>query len=330
MKVFIGIDVSKQRLDVAVLKNGNIESERAFLNRKSGIMSIITKIGKLADRKEIVFGCEPTGVYHRMLVRMVHEYGYCIKLINPRFTKHEAMANGVRDQTDKVDAALIARRLEAERSNDRFWAPEDEGIVEIRDLLKRRHQLKKMIQQENNRNDRFCENKFVAKSLENSLKTLRAEKKAIEKKIYELKKADPELNLVVELFRTIPGVGFWTAISFTAKIGDHRRFKKASQVVAYLGLSPLRKVSGTSVQRGMMSRQGESMFRSTLYMAAVAAIRGDNVYSAYHKTLEERGNGYKYGAAAVMRKMVRVMFAIWRDGEPFSEERYGEIYKKSA
>jgi transposase len=330
MAVYAGIDVSKGTLDLSVLKDGKVDKAKRYDNSCSGIMSIIRDVDKIADNQEIIYGCEATGIYDRVLLYTVYGMQHKIKRINPRYTKHEAMANGVRNQNDKADSLLIARRLEANRPGDRFWKPEHEGNIELRKLLKRREQLLQMKLDEENRKDTVDQDSFVGQSILSFIEHLKTQIELIEAKIYEFIDSDSKLKKIDKLLRTAPGVGRIISAYFIAIIGNIDRFQTAAQVVAYMGLSPLQKTSGTSVNRSRMSRQGDPQFRKVLYMGAMRAICGDNVYSMYANTLEERGKPYKYRATAVMRKMTRTMFAMWRDEEPFSEERYGQLLKKCA
>ena len=127
----------------------------------------------------------------------------------------------------------------------------------------------------------------------------------------------------VKVARSVPGVGRITSNAFIARVGDVGRFYGADEVVSFLGLCPRQKISGSSVNKSFLSRRGDALLRKYLYMAALAATRMDSVYHDYYDSLVSRGVCKKKARVAVMRKLIRVLYAVLRDGVPFSNERYG-------
>jgi len=322
LKTYVGIDVSKEKLDIAMLFDGNIIARGEFVNDKSGVRTLLKWAKKkLKHGSEPVFGCEATGIYHLNCAQIIFNGKQKFVVINPRFIKHELEAMGRKNKTDKVDAEVIAIRLS--REIDRLWTPPSDAVRLLQDLLLRREQLSRAIVSEMNRRDRFP-NGTARKSVETIIKALQQELDEIECRMDEVVDSDDDLKEQVELADSVPGVGPVIAKAFIAAIGDIDNFADAEQALSFLGTCPRQRISGTSLNKSWMSKQGNHILRKLLYMGAMAtATKSKNsVYKKYYESLVARGKSKRAAIAAVMRKIVRAMFAVVRDREPFSNQRY--------
>ena len=321
MKAFIGVDVSKNTLDVAAVAANKIAFRGKFGNNIKGIANLITKAAQKLKAYELVFGCEATGIYHKLFAKTVYREGYDVAVINPRLVHHEFESMGRKTSTDRIDAHVIAYRLS--REQDRLWEPCDADQELLRDLILRRDQILRTLKSEKSRLDRFPSGNRVRKSVERIIKMLEKELAGIEKEIKGTVESSAVLKEKTELARSVPGVGKLVAASFVAVVGDVGKFENAGQLTSFLGLCPRQKISGTSVNRSYLSRTGDGLLRRHLYMGAVATISKKNVYHDYFDSLVGRGKCKKQALAAVMRKMARAVYAILRDNKPFSLDRYG-------
>jgi len=321
MKAFIGVDVSKKTLDVAAVVANKIVFQAQFGNNKKGIADLIAKAARKLKAYELVFGCEATGVYHELFAKMVHQAGFSVAVINPRLVHYELESMGRKTSTDRIDAQVIAYRLSKEQ--DGLWEPVDADQKLLRDLILRRDQILRTIKAEKSRLDRFPEGNRVRKSVKRIIKTLEKELAEIEKEIESTVESSAVLKERTDIARSVPGVGKLVAASFVAVVGDIGRFENAGQLTSFLGLCPKQKISGTSVNRSYLSRSGDGLFRRHLYMGAVSTLARNNVYHDYYDSLIGRGKCAKQALSAVMRKMARAVYAVLRDNEPFSMEKYG-------
>lgn len=321
MEAYVGIDVSKRWLNLALVVDGDCVCEFRIDYNQSEIANVINKLHVTAPKRELLFACEATGQYHKAMIYQLHELGYRVKVINPRMTHHEKMAKNETSGTDAIDAIIIAKRLQ--NGDDRFWKPEHEGNVELRELLLRRDQLKKEINREKNRLDRFTRTGPTLRSLKRSISFLENEFELIEEEIKKVIDNNEDIQHDMKLLQSIPGVGYYSSLAFLARIQDVARFNSASELVKYLGLAPLNKISGSSIRKSRLSKTGDALYRSTLYIAAVGQTYRDNVYGKYYRNLRNRGKAGKTSIVALMRKMTRAMYAVLRDQQPFSNELYG-------
>lgn len=322
MKTYVGIDVSKEKLDVAMLFDGNVIARGEFVNDKSGVRTILKWAKKkLKHGSEPVFGCEATGIYHLNCAQIIFNGKQKIVVINPRFIKYELEAMGRKNKTDKVDAEVIAIRLS--REIDRLWTPPSDAVKLLQDLLLRREQLSRAIVSEINRRDRFP-NGAARKSVETIINALQQELDEIERRMDEVVNSDNDLKEQVALADSVDGVGPVIAKAFMAVIVNTANFADADQALSFLGICPRQRISGTSLNKSWMSKRGNRIFRKLLYMGAMSAATKSkkSVYKDYYEQLVARGKSKKAAIAAVMRKMVRAMFAVVRDRVPFSDQRY--------
>ena len=322
MKTYVGIDVSKEKLDAAMLFNGKIIACGEFVNDKTGVKILLKWAKKKSKpRAELVFGCEATGIYHLTCAQTLFDAKQKFVVINPRFIKHELEAMGRKNKTDILDAEVIAIRLS--REIDRLWTPPSKTVRLLQDLLLRREQLSRAIVAEGNHRDRFP-NGAARKSVEAVIKALQHEFDKIERQMDEVVNSDDDIKEQVALADSVPGVGPVVSKAFIAAIGDIDNFADAEQALSCLGICPRQRISGTSLNKSWMSKQGNRTFRKLLYMGAMAAATKSkkSVYKQYYESLVSRGKSQKAAIAAVMRKIVRAMFAVVRDRAPFSNQRY--------
>jgi transposase len=321
MKAYIGVDVSKDSLDVAILLDRKIIGRGKFGNEEKGILELIDFARMHGAGSELFFACEATGVYHWDFANTVYKIGEQVSVINPRKTKNEAESMGVITSTDRKDAEVIANY--ASRGKCRLWVPAAESEEYLRELIVRREQIIKALNAEKSHLERFKRDNFTRKSVKNTIERLEKELKEFDKEINKTAHENEELSAKVELGKTVPGVGPMIMVSFIGKVGDVNRFANAEQLLSYLGVCPQSKTSGKSVNRSWMSRRGDALFRKHLYMGAMAASRSHFLFKNYYDLLVSKGRCHQSALAAVMRKILRVLFAVLRDSVPFSTKKYG-------
>lgn len=151
--------------------------------------------------------------------------------------------------------------------------------------------------------------------------------------IEELLHSVPRFKADLELLTSIPGVGLMTAATVLAELGDLRRFARARALSAFVGLSPRQHQSGSSVhRRTRMSKKGNPRVRSMLYMATLAAVRGDHALGRYYRHLLELGKTKMAALGAVMRKLIVLMRALILSGSPYRDDfnTCGKLSQKRA
>lgn len=321
MRFYLGIDVSKNKLDCCLLEAGSGKRKaKSVKNQAEGVAELVQWCAKqqalVADTLIVM---EPTGCYHEQAALALTDAGFTVSLVNPLHLRRFAESLGVLTKTDAADAALLARF--GHERHPAPWQPPRPAVRQLQALLGRREALAVDVQREANRLEQaqFARApKLVLDSIRASLKHLEKQLRRLDQAISEHIDKDPDLRHNRELLLTIPGVGERVANRFTALLAD-ARFERAEQLAAYLGLTPVEWQSGSSVRaRARLSKKGPGAIRALLYMPAVVAKQHNAHVKALYERLLARGKSKMAAIGAAMRKLVHLCFGVLKTGQPYS------------
>ena len=319
----IGIDVSKEKLDCAWLREENKLKSKVFPNTLAGWNALIEWSLKNTelDISQLHFVMEATGIYHEQLATRLYEAGAQVSVVNPAQIKFYAQGLGVRTKNDKKDSAVLARY--GAREKPKLWQPEAPEIRSLKALLARLDGIEKDLQRERNRQEKALVSEApeaVLNSLSQMIVRLEAEHQLLEKLIDEHLNQHKQLKDNKALLETIPGVGAVIATRMLMVIGS-RSFNSASQCSAYLGLVPVQHESGSSVKgRSRLSKAGNPVIRAKLYMAAVVATRYNPDIKAQYERLTGNGKSKMSALGAAMRKLVQICFGVLKHQQPYQPQ----------
>lgn len=309
----IGIDMSKASFHAAFDET----SVKIFKNTREGILMFIETLTiRGCTPPETTIGTEATGVYHLLLCATLREHGWSIKVINP-LVAHQAIQATLRKvKTDKHDALAIRRVLLLGAG---YAYTDTSETLAFKTLFGERetlvHMRAKLRQQSHNHRTR---QQAVSVPLHDGFKavmhTLSTEIGRIEKKLpYHAAHTQT-------LLRSIPGVGTVTSAALVAHIGDIRRFSSPEKLVAYIGLDCRVHESGTSIRgKGYITKRGNRSLRHVLFNAAFIAKRYNPELGRYFEKKVKEGKHFFSALCAVERKLVHIIFAVWKRGTPFEE-----------
>ena len=311
----LGIDISKNKFDVC-LRAAAPEGARhaaTFPNHAKGFKALDRWLRQHPAAR--LHAClEATSRYGDALALHLHEGGHTVSVVNPLRTRRYADSRLVRTQNDTIDAALIADFCAKE--NPRPWQPVAEGKRKLQDLVRTRGFFLRQKQQCRNRLE--TADPLSAKHLRQHVRQLDATRRQLEKQISDLLQTQPELQRQVALVDSIPGIGALTAAVALAELPPIERLEHAGQAVALAGLDPRKKDSGTSVHTApRLSKMGSRLLRQTLYMAALAALRHNPIIRGLGQRLKAKGKSGKRAVVAAMRKLVRLIYGVLKQGQPF-------------
>lgn len=311
---FVGIDVSKAKLDCLWLKDPDNRKVKTKIHENSakGHQQLIDWLDKniQVDRSHIQITLEATGIYHEGLSYALYDAGFKLSVVNPARSKEFAKGLGSQHKTDRQDSAVLA--LFGCRMQPDQWQPEPKEIRELKGLLARLEALEGDLRREENRLEKSTFNPssdLVIGSLNKMIKELKTEKKRLEKEIDNHIDQYPKLKQDRRLLESIPGVGPVLSRVMLSVIHS-RSFKKASQVSAYLGLVPVQNESGVFKGRSRLSKTGPAKVRSKLYMAAVVSSQYNQDIARQKHRLLENGKSKMQALGAAMRKLVQICFGV--------------------
>lgn len=307
--MFVGIDVSKDVLDLFVRPSGKTSR---CPNSPEGISALI---GLLREIKPELVVLEATGGMEMEAAIAMTAAAITFAVVNPRQVRDFARATGRIAKTDAIDAEVIAHFGEAVRPQAR--ALPDEATLELTALVHRRAQLIEMKTQEKNRAAmaRPSARHSIVKHIEWLNKEIGDTDKELKRKI----RASPAWREKDDLLQSVTGVGTQMALMLLARLPELGRLDR-KQIASLVGVAPHNRDSGTLRGRRTVSG-GRADVRSVLYMSALVATRYNPVLKAFYERLLKAGKPKKVALVAVMRKLLTILNAMMRTGQPWDESR---------
>jgi transposase len=315
MDGYVGIDVSKGRLDVLLIRGQQREGQQ-FTNTPTGFGKLQGWLSRRLTASQVQVCLEATGPYGEGVATYLYEQGYRVSVVNPARIKGYAASQMQRNKTDKLDAALIAdfcrtQHPEAWRPPSLEWRQLQQWVRHLEDLTQARQQAKNHLEDPGL-------GAGVVQHWQAQISLLDAQITQTQQAITDLLDQTPDLKQQTELLRSIPGLGDLTIGKLLAECRDLRAFRDVRQLVAFAGLNPRHHVSGSSIhKRPTISRTGSASLRAALYMPAMSAMRFNPVLRAFAERLRARGLAGKAVVVAVMRKLLHLVYGVLKSGRPF-------------
>ena len=305
-EVFVGVDVSKDRLDVHVRPGA-----QAFVVARDdkGLADLVERLRLLRVHLIVL---EATGGLQVKVAGALAAAGLPVAVVNPRQVRDFAKATGRLAKTDRLDAEVIARIAEAVRPEPRPLP--DAAQRGLAALVERRRELVALRVAERNRM-RESHSSWVRSDLEASIAALNARIEAIDQEIESHVTGSPIWRVQENLLKSVPGVGDVVARSLIAELPELGTLTRR-KIAALAGLAPVSHDSG--LHRGRRSiRGGRSAVRTVLYMAALTATRRNPAIAALYTRMRDAGKPPKIAITACMRKLLVILNAIARDQKPW-------------
>jgi transposase len=302
-KASVGIDVSKKKLDVALLMVDMKVRKKTFTNDLAGFQNLYLWVQ-----------------HDEAVAEFLYEKGQLVSRMNAMAIKSFARSMLTRTKTDKKDALVIAQYCKAH--DPKPWQPDPMHLKVLRDLSRTLESLKEIHQDLLNRLEKYNDRESPAKKVwQKSAKDMEKRIKEVEKQLEDHIKNHPDLKEKVVLLETIPGIGRTTARTMLAEIPDIQHFKNARQLAAFAGLNPCQRQSGSSVNgQTRLSKIGSKRLRKALYMPAIVATRWNPVIANFTDTLLRRGKCKMSALGAAMRKLLHIVFGVLKSQQPFCEK----------
>ncbi len=304
---FIGIDVSKNRLDIAVGENEGLWS---VTNDSEGIEKLIEQ---LVQFKPQLIVLESTGGLERPVLFALDQADLPVALINPRRAREFAKAIGLLAKTDKLDARLLARFARDVKPARTILPSADEQKLSA--LMARRKQLLDMLTAENNRSR--TASPAIQQRIATHVSWLEKELHDLDQEIDDFNNSDLDRQAKQNLLKSVKGVGPVTASILTSDLPELGHLDK-KKIAALVGVAPFNHDSGRFRGKRRV-KGGRPAVRQVLYMAAVSASRSNPYIRAFYLSLIQRGKLKKVALIACMRKLLVILNAMVRDNTPWHE-----------
>ena len=304
-ETYVGIDVSKDKLDVAVLGQ-----ERGWQvdNAQAGIAKLVQQMQEVCPELIVV---EATGGYQRAVVEALFHAGLSVAVVNPARVRQFARACGLLAKTDKLDAQVLAEF--GQRVQPKHYTGKSAAEKHLGALLVRRKQLEEMLKAEQNRLRTISPS--LRGAVERSIAFLKEEKKLLEEQIQQFLAEQEAWQEQMEILKSTPGVGMVTTATLLAELPELGKMDR-KKIAALVGVAPMNYDSGK--KRGYRkTKGGRTDVRSVLYMSTLVATRYNPLIQTQYQHLLKRGKEKKVALTACMRKFLTILNAMMRDQQPF-------------
>lgn len=322
----LGIDVSKAKLDCSLLTNSEKEKfhYKKVSNSEAGFEELLRWLkGQKVVHDEVRIIMEGTGAYHQKAAYAFYNAGLKVSIVNPATARNFAKGLSIRTKNDKVDSEILARFGKAAPLE--CWSPPAPEARILEELRLRLHALEDDLRRERNRKEKTevtLANKIVIKSIDESISFLEKQCKKLAEQIKKHIDRHPNLKEDHGLLTSIPAIGVKAGTGMLALMRTHN-FTSGEQCTSFMGLFPVEKRSGTSVNaRPKLAKNGPADMRALLYMPALVAIRSNPHIKALYERLLERGKPKKVAICAAMRKLVHLCFGVLKTRIPY-DPNYG-------
>lgn len=301
-EIFVGVDVSKDFLDVACSHDGAVSR---YANSDEGIAQLREH---LKSFKVALVVMEATGGYQQLALAGLMSAGIAAVAVNPRQVRDFARAMGKLEKTDQVDARVLMLFAERVRPATRPLVDETTRIFD--EVLGRRRQIIEMLTAERNRHAQ-AQFSRVRKDIKEHIEWLKKRLRNTEGELKEQVEQNPAWNAKVELLEAVPGVGRVTVLTLLSALPELGTLNR-KQIAKLAGLAPLCRDSGR--QRGQRSIWGgRAEVRATLYMATLVATRHNDTIKSFYTRLVSAGKPKKVALIASMRKLLTILNAMLRN-----------------
>jgi transposase len=309
--IYVGIDVSKDRLDVAVRRNGESLGGESFVVSRdgAGIDDLIGRLKALAPR---LIAIEATGGFETVVAAGLAGAGLPVVVVNPAQVRAFANALNKRAKTDPIDAAVIAHFAEATKPQLR--ALPDATTRLLADLVARRRQIVEMIAAESQR-ARHITLPRLKKSIARLRKALEKELSELDGDISDQVRGSPAWAEKEDLLESVPGIGPTIAHTLIAELPELGSLDRR-QIAALAGLAPWTRQSGQWRGKSFIGG-GRASVRRVLFMGAMVAARYNPELKLFRDKLVAAGKPKLVAIIAVARKLLTILNAILRDKTPW-------------
>jgi transposase len=305
-RMYVGIDVAKDRLDVHIRPTGEAF---AVARDGEGLAALAERLGALEPRLVVL---EATGGFEVTVASALAAAKLPLAVVNPRQIRDFARATGKLAKTDALDAAAIAHFAEAVHPEPRPIA--DEQARALGELVARRRQVIEMIGAESQRRRQLTQ-RLLLRRIDRHLAVLQEELSEIERELGDSIRGTPVWRENDDLLKSVPGIGPAVARTLLAELPELGTLGR-KQIAALVGVAPLNRDSGT--MRGRRTTWGgRATVRAALYMAALVASRHNPVIAAFYQRLRAAGKPAKVALVACMHKLLLILNAILRDRRPW-------------
>ena len=329
LKQVAGIDVAQSELVVSLGRvdqclNKEMYAHKTFANKASGFAALLVWIKKHSDHEVTVrYVMEATGVYHEKLAYHLSDQGLEVSVVLPNKISSYFKTLEIKTITDKTASQAICQ-FGLERALE-LWQKPKKIFRDLKQLTRERDQIvaertmtKNQLHAE--QAEAFPNDRSIYRANQR-IRLLNEQEREIKKEIAEFVKTDKELHKKINLITSISGVGILTAVITIAETNGFELIRSKKQLVSFAGLDVVGKDSGTSIKgKPRISKKGNRYLRKAMHMPSLNAIRNDTRFKTIFVRLVSKHGIKMKAAVAVQRKILEMIYTIWKTEKPYDKE----------
>jgi len=325
-EIFVGIDVSKDWLDVCSTHNGSVLEEVQIENSKKAILVYFRRLIKThkLETGQILCCMEHTGIYNAHALESLNRLGICVWV--ERALQIKQSLGAVRGKSDKVDALRISDYARRHQDKCIVWKPQRKVILTLKMLLGLRTRLLKTIHQwtvplgEGKKFMDKNEYRLLEKLSRQCLATAKKSLEKLEKQIAQVINQDPGVRHLYRLVQSIDGVGPVIALNMIVITNEFQDHKDSRRFACYAGVVPFEHSSGTSIRRrSRVSHMANKSIKTLLTLGARSAVNKEGELRNYYLRKVEEGKNERSVINAVRNKLIARIFAVVKRDEPYQK-----------
>jgi len=330
IKYSLGIDVSHKKFDVCLSTIGKDQSikivaTRQFINAPGGFKKLNEWL-KLRHKDKLiplVICMEATGIYYEQLALFLSSKKYSVSVVLPNKAKKYLQSIGLKSKNDKIDARGLAQ-MGAEQKLE-LWSPLGKYFYELRALTRQLQSIQELKTAASNQLHAsklaMFELKFVLKQQKKLIKEYDKMIDSLTKQVEKHLRSDQEIMCRIEKIMKIKGVGLLTIAILLAETNGFELFNSASQLTSYAGYDVVENQSGNRTGRTRISKKGNSRIRRILHLPSFNVVRyNEPVFKTLFFRVLERSNRKMIGYVAVQKKLLLIIYALWKNGEEYDPQ----------
>jgi transposase len=324
---FIGIDVSRNKLDYAVLKDKQLVVHRETSNKPEAILAFVTELKTLTDFKisKAVFCMEQTGFYCNHLLNVLKKLKAYVAVENPVQIKNSLGL--LRGKNDKIDAIRIAQYAQRNKTELKRWTPRRPIVVQLMNLIAIRNRLLGVsVALKTPLKEQLT---FIKKGIQHeSIQSCKRSLTAIEEDLFDINtsiesliNADDRLNRLKKLITSVPSIGPVTAIQIIICTNEFRDINNPKKFACYAGVAPFKRESGKMIGRAKVSHVANKKIKSLLHICAMGSLRYNKELIAYYERKTKTEGKPKMAVINAIRyKLILRVFACVNQDRCFVED----------
>lgn len=324
----VGIDIGKKEFVASLCKKSTtgtlyLSNPQTFPNNKAGMNRLVKWARKQAEKQlPLSFTMEATGVYYEALAMHLYKLGLKVCVVLANKVKYYAKALNIKTKNDAVDARVIARM--GVEQHLPVWTPPAPIYIQLRSITRLLQDLTKQKVATKNylealKNSEFAD-EFAIRTQERMLRVLEKEIEKCKEQIKKVVEKDKELTKKMRYLQTIPAVGLVTAAIIVAETQGFKLITGAKQLASYAGLDVVENQSGKKERKTKISKKGNKRIRAALFMPAMGATHSNKALAEDYNRIIEHKKYKKIGIVALQRKLLLLIYTIWKKEEEFDTE----------